>query len=232
MAFTLYITECYVFMSNVMIPCIYHYGLKHWILYAHPWTGSSLILKKFRCYTGVKQIHVPMVTHRQGTNFCEIWIQRHTFTTNTVQLKMLSAKWRPFCSGNGTSWWRHQMETYSALLALCEGNSPATIKIENYGEEMQVDNIYREVIVGHVGVTVNTGTSDIVLATINTIVHGECGMLPLSIQCTISVLHFINRLHLMADNTIVKRYMTNLRGYIPWVPHGSHEWENWSLNTI
>ena len=25
-----------------------------------------------------------------------------------------------------TSWWRHQMETFSALLALCAGNSPAT----------------------------------------------------------------------------------------------------------
>ena len=25
-----------------------------------------------------------------------------------------------------TQWWRHQMETFSALLALCEGNSPIT----------------------------------------------------------------------------------------------------------
>ena len=25
-----------------------------------------------------------------------------------------------------TSWWRHQMETFSALLALCAGNSPVT----------------------------------------------------------------------------------------------------------
>ena len=24
------------------------------------------------------------------------------------------------------TWWRHQMETFSALLALCEGNSPVT----------------------------------------------------------------------------------------------------------
>ena len=24
------------------------------------------------------------------------------------------------------SWWRHQMETFSALLAICEGNSPVT----------------------------------------------------------------------------------------------------------
>ena len=24
------------------------------------------------------------------------------------------------------AWWRHQMETFSALLAICAGNSPAT----------------------------------------------------------------------------------------------------------
>ena len=36
------------------------------------------------------------------------------------------------CSGNVISmmrpftWWRHQMETFSALLALCEGNPPVT----------------------------------------------------------------------------------------------------------
>ena len=26
----------------------------------------------------------------------------------------------------GTTWWRHQMETFSALLAICAGNSPVT----------------------------------------------------------------------------------------------------------
>ena len=30
--------------------------------------------------------------------------------------------WRLF----GCSWWRHQMETFSALLAICAGNSPVT----------------------------------------------------------------------------------------------------------
>ena len=29
-------------------------------------------------------------------------------------------------SGYGIAWWRHQMETFSALLAICEGNSPVT----------------------------------------------------------------------------------------------------------
>ena len=30
------------------------------------------------------------------------------------------------CPGKYSLWWRHQMETFSALLALCEGNSPVT----------------------------------------------------------------------------------------------------------
>ena len=31
-----------------------------------------------------------------------------------------------FISSATTIWWRHQMETFSALLALCAGNSPVT----------------------------------------------------------------------------------------------------------
>ena len=32
------------------------------------------------------------------------------------------------------SWWRHQMETFSALLALCEGNSPVTGEFPHKGQ--------------------------------------------------------------------------------------------------
>ena len=39
-----------------------------------------------------------------------------------MRLKMSSAKFCPFRLG---PWWRHQMETFSALLAICAGNSPA-----------------------------------------------------------------------------------------------------------
>ena len=37
-----------------------------------------------------------------------------------MHLKMSSAKWWPI----RTAWWRHQMEAFSALLAICAGNSP------------------------------------------------------------------------------------------------------------
>ena len=32
------------------------------------------------------------------------------------------------------SWWRHQLETFSALLALCEGNSPAPVNSPHKGQ--------------------------------------------------------------------------------------------------
>ena len=62
-----------------------------------------------------------------------------------MRLKVSSAKRRPFCIGlnvltvfnvhtiafhgsdyqqHDPSWWRNQMETFSALLVICEGNSP------------------------------------------------------------------------------------------------------------
>ena len=34
----------------------------------------------------------------------------------------------------GTTWWRHQMETFSALLALCAGNSPVPVNSPHKGQ--------------------------------------------------------------------------------------------------
>ena len=36
--------------------------------------------------------------------------------------------------GNSISWWRHQMEAFSALLALCAGNSPVPVNSSNKGQ--------------------------------------------------------------------------------------------------
>ena len=48
------------------------------------------------------------------------------FSSNNVNLSVKSS-----CTGTRSSvilwaWWRHQMETFSAVPALCEGNSPVT----------------------------------------------------------------------------------------------------------
>ena len=34
----------------------------------------------------------------------------------------------------GVSWWRHQMETFSALLAICTGNSPVPVNSPHKGQ--------------------------------------------------------------------------------------------------
>ena len=65
-----------------------------------------------------------------GTNFSEILIGIHTFSFKAMHLKMLSAKWRPFCLGRnmlkrplGDSYWfwkhpseRHRMDIITAGL--------------------------------------------------------------------------------------------------------------------
>ena len=40
----------------------------------------------------------------------------------------------PQYSGFGTTWWRHQMETFSALLAICAGNSPVPVNSPHKGQ--------------------------------------------------------------------------------------------------
>ena len=46
-----------------------------------------------------------------------IWV---LFSRNVLQVLQVLIFWTP------NTWWRHQMETFSALLALCDGNSPVT----------------------------------------------------------------------------------------------------------
>ena len=54
--------------------------------------------------------------------------------------KTSSAKWLPFSRGGDVlklcifPWWRHQMETFSALLASCAGNSPVPVNFPHKGQ--------------------------------------------------------------------------------------------------
>ena len=41
---------------------------------------------------------------------------------------------RLLCRQLGCSWWRHQMETFSALLAICAGNSPVPGEFPHKGQ--------------------------------------------------------------------------------------------------
>ena len=50
-----------------------------------------------------------------------------------------------YASGNGLApdtWWRHQMETFSALLALCVGNSPVTGEFPAYRPETRSFDVF------------------------------------------------------------------------------------------
>ena len=75
-----------------------------------------------------------------GTNVSEIWIEIHTFENvgHLVSVSMWCTYSGHYCIYKSMflckkkwknvtpTWWRHQMETFSALLALREGNPPVT----------------------------------------------------------------------------------------------------------
>ena len=80
----------------------------------------------FRTSLLSKPLPEPMLANCQSCSNDENWIKIQLFSLlpfeNTVY-KMLVSLLRPRCD-KGTAWWRHQMETFSALLAICAGNSP------------------------------------------------------------------------------------------------------------
>ena len=50
----------------------------------------------------------------------------HSLFTYTRTCERIDTSNSGSLSENNRSWWRHQMETFSALLAICAGNSPVT----------------------------------------------------------------------------------------------------------
>ena len=58
--------------------------------------------------------------HVKSQSRCGIYIQYRLDGTFRQGFQNIS-KWPPLLT-----WWRHQMETFSALLALCAGNSPVS----------------------------------------------------------------------------------------------------------
>ena len=60
---------------------------------------------------------IPRIMHTVGTDFVLYLSTRQYYLHHPQFYYGKDAKF---------PWWRHQMETFSALLALCEGNSPVT----------------------------------------------------------------------------------------------------------
>ena len=120
-----------------------HWGLVTYICVSkvgHQWLDNSFA--PAQCQAIIWTNDDFLLIQSLGTNFDEILIEIQLFLFWKMHLKMSSAKWQPFYlilnvltflvlwaeypGDSGQSWWRYQMETFSALLALCAGNSPVT----------------------------------------------------------------------------------------------------------
>ena len=68
--------------------------------------------------------NIHRVTGPLDTKFSILWCL--DFQINTKLASEISQKLLLTSSNGNNCWWRHQMETFSALLALSKGNSPVT----------------------------------------------------------------------------------------------------------
>ena len=71
--------------------------------------------------------------------------------------------------------------------------------------------------------------------TSNVMVYGECGILPPSVYCTVSTMCYMNRLHHMPYNSIVKQVYNELfklhqMGFVTWVTRVAELVETYSIN--
>ena len=71
--------------------------------------------------------------------------------------------------------------------------------------------------------------------TSNVMVYGECGILPPSVYCTVSTMCYMNRLHHMPINSIVKQVYNKLfklhqMGIVTWVTRVGELVETYSIN--
>ena len=65
--------------------------------------------------------------HRGPVNSPHKWpVTRKMSPFDDVIMDIVCSGWWIWCIGYFSPWWRNQMETFFALLALCAGNSPVT----------------------------------------------------------------------------------------------------------
>ena len=65
-----------------------------------------------------------------SSGFVNVWRPK-TLILDAVLSEILLSQWTQH---NHNSWWRHQMETFSALPAICAGNSPVTGEFPAQGQ--------------------------------------------------------------------------------------------------
>ena len=67
------------------------------------------------------------------------WVNHIAWNGRLVKLAITGRSWKLWCRqlyhySSYWTWWRHQMETFSALLAICAGNSPVPVNSPHKGQ--------------------------------------------------------------------------------------------------
>ena len=83
-----------------------------------PWGGFKLSGEMSMLKNDKNFIYVYVFWKKIGAArvMLEVWVSNYTNEHTTIK----------FGTMKGSTWWRHQMEIFSSLLALCVGNSPVT----------------------------------------------------------------------------------------------------------
>ena len=146
---------------------------------------------------------------------------------------MITWEWKYTCIWNlsswytsiflSYSWWRHQMETFSALLALCAGNSPVTGEFPSQRPVTRSFDIFYDVTVM---LSNNMVSNDLARCWCSFFIilqsKFNCGYVITSIiKCMMNVLiHISKRVPRMCTMIKVKCYVYDLLVIIPfWRKH-------------
>ena len=96
----------------------------HWSLFRRVWLMR--IHQWFRWWFGTEQGQA-VIEPNDDTVQRRIHGERWGYELNTnKEYRRNLPKQRQMMCKNGHPWWRHQMETFSALLGICAGNSPVS----------------------------------------------------------------------------------------------------------
>ena len=80
------------------------------------WVNWTLLILSARLYSTKKQLLQPLMFYHWQDSLEDIWNAQHMYSIFKWLAIRIVCDWWP--------WWRYQMETFSALLAICAGNSP------------------------------------------------------------------------------------------------------------
>ena len=70
--------------------------------------------------------HTPRHWHLWGEFTGDRWIPRTKGQLRGKCFHLMTSSWKVFTSSLAYTWWRHNMETHSTRLALCQGNQSLT----------------------------------------------------------------------------------------------------------